>query len=458
MSLLKKSAALLMAATMALTGAACSNSKTEGKPEAQAKVAPVEKNGDKTVIRFWHAMGGKTQGVLDGLVADYNKSQNKYEIKAEFQGTYEESLTKFKTMSATKEAPALVQSSEITTKYMIDSKKITPIDSWIKKDKYDTSKLEKAITNYYSVDEKMYSMPFNSSTPVLIYNKDAFAKAGLDPEKAPQTYDELKEAAKKLTIKEGGNVKQYGFSMLNYGWFFEELLATQGALYVDNENGRKDATKKAVFNGKEGQKVFGMLDELNKAGALGKYGASWDDIRAAFQSGQVAMYLDSSAGVRDLIDASKFNVGVSYIPYPEDSKQNGVVIGGASLWMTNMVSEETQQGAWDFMKYLTKPDVQAKWHTATGYFSINPDAYNEPLVKEQYEKYPQLKVTVEQLQATKQSPATQGALISVFPESRDAVVKALEAMYDGKNSKEALDEAAKTTDRAISISARTSQK
>ncbi len=247
MSLLKKSAALLMAATMALTGAACSNSKTEGKPEAQAKVAPVEKNGDKTVIRFWHAMGGKTQGVLDGLVADYNKSQNKYEIKAEFQGTYEESLTKFKTMSATKEAPALVQSSEITTKYMIDSKKITPIDSWIKKDKYDTSKLEKAITNYYSVDGKMYSRPFNSSTPVLIYNKDAFAKAGLDPEKAPQTYAELKEAAKKLTFKEGGNVKQYGFSMLNYGWFFEELLATQGALYVDNENGREDDAKKQGF-------------------------------------------------------------------------------------------------------------------------------------------------------------------------------------------------------------------
>lgn len=177
MSLVKKGAALLMVATMALSSAACSNSKTEGKSEVQAKVAPVEKNGDKTVIRFWHAMGGKTQGVLDGLVADYNKSQNKYEIKAEFQGTYEESLTKFRTMSATKEAPALVQSSEITTKYMIDSKKITPIDSWIKKDKYDTSKLEKAITNYYSVDGKMYSMPFNSSTPVLIYNKDAFAKA-----------------------------------------------------------------------------------------------------------------------------------------------------------------------------------------------------------------------------------------------------------------------------------------
>lgn len=98
--------------------------------------------------------GWKTQGVLEGLVADYNKSQNKYEIKPEFQGTYEESLTKFRTMSATKEAPALVQSSEITTKYMIDSKKITPIDSWIKKDKYDTSKLEKQLQIIIQLMEK----------------------------------------------------------------------------------------------------------------------------------------------------------------------------------------------------------------------------------------------------------------------------------------------------------------
>ncbi|CAM4326974.1 glycerol-3-phosphate ABC transporter substrate-binding protein [Bacillus manliponensis] len=453
----KKSAAVMMAATMALSATACSSSKTEGNAQRE-KVAPVEKNGDKTVVRFWHAMGGNMQTVLDEIVSDYNNSQDKYEIKPEFQGTYEESLTKFKNMKASKEAPALVQSSEITTKYMIDSKKITPIHSWIEKDNYDTSKLEKAITNYYSVDGKMYSMPFNSSTPVLIYNKDAFTKAGLDPEKAPRTYEELKEAAKKLTIKEGDSVKQYGFSMLNYGWFFEELLATQGGLYVDKENGRKGAATKAVFNGEEGQKVFGLLDEMNKAGTLGKYGSNWDDIRAAFQSQQVAMYLDSSAGVRDIVDSSQFNVGVAYLPHPKGVDPNGVVVGGASLWMTNMVSEETQQGAWDFMKYLTEADVQAKWHTETGYFSINPEAYSHDLVKQQYEKYPQLKVTVEQLQATKSNVATQGALITVFPESRDAVVKALEAMYEGKDSKEALDEAAKATDRAISISNRTNGK
>ncbi|MFD3449499.1 ABC transporter substrate-binding protein [Microbacteriaceae bacterium 4G12] len=459
MKLVKKGAVLLTAAAMAMSLVACSSSKTTKETtEEKVKTAPVEKNGDKTVIRFWHAMSGNLQKQLETLTTEYNQSQNKYEIKPEFQGTYEELLTKFRSTTATNEVPGLVQSNEVSTKYMIDSKKITPIQQWIDKDKYDTSKLEKAITNYYSVNGKMYSMPFNSSTPVLIYNKDAFKKAELDPEKAPKTYSELKDAAKKLTIKEGNTTKQYGFTILNYGWFFEELLATQGGLYVDNENGRKDSAKKAVFNGKEGQKVFSLLNDLNKNGELGKYGSDWDSMRAAFQSGQVAMCLDSSAGVRNTINTAKFDVGVAYLPHPDDVKPQGVIIGGASLWMTNMVGKETQEGAWDFMKYLTKPDVQAKWHTQTGYFAITPDAYKEPIVKEQYQKYPQLKVTVDQLQSTKSSPVTQGALINVFPESRDAVVKALESMYGGTDSKQALDEAAKATDRAIQIANRTNEK
>jgi sn-glycerol 3-phosphate transport system substrate-binding protein len=460
MKLAKKGGLFLSAATLAFSLAACSSPQTSRSTEAKANVqtAPVEKDGNKIVVRFWHAMNGDLEKKLNAIAAEYNQSQDKYEIKPEFEGTYEELLTKFRSTAASNEVPALVQSSEITTKYMIDSKKITPVQQYIDKDHYDTSKLEKAITNYYTVNGKMYSMPFNSSTPVLIYNKDAFKKAGLDPEKAPSTYSELKEAAKKLTIKEGNTTKQYGFTMLNYGWFFEELLAEQGAMYVDHENGRKGGAEKALLNGKEGQKVFSLLNDLNKNGELGKYGNDWDGMRAAFQSGQVAMYLDSSAGVRNIIDTSKFNVGVAYLPHPDNVDPKGVVIGGASLWMTNMVGNETQEGAWDFMKYLTKADVQAKWHTETGYFAITPDAYKDPLILEEYKKYPQLKVTVDQLQSTKSSPATQGALISVFPESRDAVVKSLEAMYGGTDPKQALDNAAKTTDRAIEIANRTNGK
>ncbi len=424
---------------------ACSNSETTSKKESKG-----EKNG-KTEISFWHAMSGAGQETLDSIVEDFNNSQDKYTVKAEFQGSYEESLTKLRSVGGTENAPAITQVFEVGTKYMIESGFIEPIQSFIDKDNYDISQLEKNILNYYTVDDKLYSMPFNSSTPVMLYNKDAFKEAGLDPENPPQTFEEVKAAAEKLTKKD----ERFGFSMLTYGWFFEQLVATQGGLYVNEENGRAGDATKAVFNGKEGLRVFKFLDDMNKAGTFGNYGTNWDDIRAAFQTGKVAMYLDSSAGVANAINNSSFDVGVAFIPHPEEVERQGVAIGGASLWMSKGISKDKQEAAWEFMKYLATPESQAKWHIGTGYFAINPAAYEEDIVKQEWEKYPQFKVTVDQLQQTKPSVATQGALISVFPESRQQVVTALENLYQGTDPQEALDQAVEGTNRAIDIANKT---
>ncbi|GAA0322448.1 ABC transporter substrate-binding protein [Bacillus carboniphilus] len=418
-----------------------------------------ESSGDndsgKTQVTFWHAMSGVGQEAIDEVVSDFNNSQDKYEVIAEFQGSYEESLTKFRSVGGTKDAPGIIQVFEVGTKYMIDSGFIEPVQSFIDKDNYDLSQLEKNITNYYTVDGELYSMPFNSSTPVLIYNKDAFKEAGLDPENPPQTFDEIQEAARALTKKNGDSTDQYGFSMLTYGWFFEELLATQGGHFVNNDNGRSDTATEAVFNGEEGLRVFEWLDEMNKEGTFGNFGSNWDDIRAAFQSGKVAMYMDSSAGTTGVIKNSQFEVGVGFIPYADEVERQGVIIGGASLWMSKGIDEKKQEAAWEFMKYLTSPEAQAKWHVKTGYFAINPAAYDQDIVAENYETYPQLKVTVEQLQATKPSVATQGALISVFPEARQQVVTALENLYQGMDPQEALDQAVEGTNRAIEIANKT---
>ncbi|MDF0725455.1 ABC transporter substrate-binding protein [Cytobacillus sp. S13-E01] len=440
---------------------ACSNSasnetddETKGTTnEGTTEEKPAE---GKTEIVFWHAMSGVGQEALDEIVADFNSSQDKVEVKAEFQGTYEESLTKFRSVGGTKDAPAIIQVFEVGSKYMIDSGFIEPVQSFIDNDNYDLSQLEKNILNYYTIDNQLYSMPFNSSTPVLIYNKDAFAEVGLDPENAPRKFSEVIAAAQKLTKKNGGTTERYGFSMLTYGWFFEQLVATQGGLYVNEENGRADTATKAVFNGEEGLRVFNFLDEMNTAGTFGNFGSNWDDIRAAFQTEKVAMYMDSSAGVGAIIENSPFEVGVAYIPYADEVDSQGVVIGGASLWMSKGIEKEKQDAAFEFMKYMATPEAQAKWHVKTGYFAINPAAYDQPIVQERYEVYPQLKVTVEQLQATKPSVATQGALISVFPESRQQVVTALENLYQGMDPQEALDQAAAGTDRAIEIANRTS--
>ena len=431
--------------------AACSNSDSGSSETPQKSDDDVEKTEDgKTVISFWHAMSGSGQEALEKIVADFNASQEDYEVKAEFQGSYEESLTKLRSVGGTADAPAITQVFEVGTKFMIDSGYIEPMQKFIDEDNYDLSQLEENILNYYSLDGELYSMPFNSSTPVMLYNKDAFKAAGLDPENPPQTFQEVIAAAEKLTTND-----MKGFSMLTYGWFFEQLVATQGGLYVNEENGRAGDATEAVFNGEEGLRVFNFLDTMNKAGTFGNFGTNWDDIRAAFQSGKVAMYMDSSAGVRGIIDNAPFEVGAAFIPYADEVDRQGVAIGGASLWMSKGIAEIEQKAAWEFMKYLTTPEVQAEWHLSTGYFAINPAAYEEESVKQAWEEMPQLKVTVDQLQSTEPSIATQGALISVFPESRQQIVTALENLYQGMDPKEALDQAAEGTNRAIEIANKT---
>lgn len=179
---------------------ACSNDASKGDDKDKEKDGGT-KPGEKTEISFWHAMSGPGQEALDGIVADFNNSQDKVVVNAEFQGSYEEALTKARSVGGTDNAPAIMQVFEVGTKYMIESGFIEPMQTFIDKDKYDLSQLEENILNYYKVDGKLYSMPFNSSTPVMIYNKDAFKEAGLDPESPPQTFSEVKAALEKLTKK-----------------------------------------------------------------------------------------------------------------------------------------------------------------------------------------------------------------------------------------------------------------
>ncbi|KGA97026.1 glycerol-3-phosphate ABC transporter substrate-binding protein [Alkalihalobacillus alcalophilus ATCC 27647 = CGMCC 1.3604] len=429
---------------------ACGSDEQPEVEQTAEEVEPAFTEEDIVTIEFWHGMGGELGEALDEVVDGYNESQDQVYIQPEYQGSYEELLTKFRSVGGTGDAPALVQVFEIGTKYMIESGYITPVQDWIDKEGYDITQLEENILSYYSVDDKLYSMPFNSSTPALFYNKDMFEEVGLDTENPPSTFAEIKEAAEKLT-----DDGRYGFSILGNGWFFEQLVATQGGHYVDMDNGRSDNATEALFNGEEGLKVFEWIHEMNQAGDFGYFGQNWDDLRAAFQAGQVAMYLDSSAGTKGVIDNADFEVGVTFIPHADEVERNGVIIGGASIWMANGIEEVEQAAAFDFLKYLQTPEVQAEWHIDTGYFAINPLAYEEEIVEKEHEMYPQLRVPIEQLQETISSTATQGALMGVFPEARQQVVSALEGMLQGTDPKTAIDQAVEGTNRAIDVYNRT---
>ncbi|RHW36291.1 ABC transporter substrate-binding protein [Lysinibacillus yapensis] len=424
--------------------AACSsNESSSGETEVEAESSDTK---EKQVVTFWHSMGGAGQEALNSIVESFNSSQDEIQVNAEYQGEYDESLTKFNAVAGTDSAPSMIQTFEIGTKSMINSGQITPIQEFIDADGYDMSGLEENIVNYYSLDGTFYSMPFNSSTPVMYYNKEAFEAAGLDPEAPPATFEEIIEANKAIVES---NPDMKGFALQAYGWLWEQLLANQGALLLNNDNGRTGTPTEIGWTEEEGKSIFNWVKQMVDDGTFANYGTNGDNMMAGFLAGDVAMFLQSSASSRDVIDNAPFEVGIAYLPHPEDKERQGVVIGGASLWMIDGKPEEEQKAAWEFMKYLQTPEVQAEWHVGTGYFAINPAAYEEQTVKDAYAEKPQLQVTVNQLQDTKASYATQGALMDMLPEGRKIMETALEKVYNGGEVDEAYNTAVEQFNAAI---------
>lgn len=395
----------------------------KGEPTSKAG-APSEK------IVLWHAMGGELGNSLDSIVDNYNSSQDEVEVESIYQGSYFETLNKFRAVAGTEDAPSMVQIYDGGTAFMSESGYITPMQSFIDTDNFDESQLEDFILNYYRVDGDLYSMPFNSSSAIMIYNKDAFVEAGLDPENPPQSFTEIKEVAEKLTKIEDGQVKRYGFSMLMESWFFEQILANSGSYFVDNNNGRDGVAESIAFNNDEGREIFNLLREMYQEGTAESYGRQWGDIRAAFTSGQVAIYLDSSAGLSGVINDADFNVGTGFIPNISGDLY-GSLIGGASIWIANSVSEEDQDASWDFLKYMVSDDNQSEWAATTGYYPVNANSYDKPVMLDKTSEYPQFTRAVDQIRRSNKNEITQGALLGVYPEARERIVVALEENFEG---------------------------
>jgi sn-glycerol 3-phosphate transport system substrate-binding protein len=337
---------------------------------------------------------------------------------------------------------------------MVDLKVVTPVQDFIDKESYDVSDLEPNVLAYYTVDGQQVSMPFNTSTPLLYYNKDMFREAGLDPEKPPRTFAEFEEAAAALTKKDGNTVTQYGAAFAIYGWFFEQFLAVSGGQYVDAENGREGMPTQATFNSPEGVEFLEWWKRMYDAGVMANYGRKTVDTRNAFLAEQTAMFLDSTAVLRGMIDGAegKFEVGTAFLPRPseEDFENYGTIIGGGSLWMISDRPQEEQDCAWEFIKYQTSPEQQAYWQTMSGYFPIRKAAYEEPLSVEMSTKYPQFTTAIDQLHAAPLNNVTSGALIGVFPTARQTIETAIEEVLAEKATpQEALDKAAESVTAAI---------
>ncbi len=409
----------------------------------------------QTKVTFWYGLTGFNGEVVKQVVDKYNASQTKYLVQAVAQPDYDATINKLNTSLAGGELPNVVQVYDIGTQRMIDTQKVVAVGDLITKDKLDVLKdLEPAVASYYTIGGKLWSMPFNSSAPVMYFDKAAFREAGLDPNKRIWTYDELAVAAKKLTKKDAdGKVIRAGIGFTLYSWILEEELATQGALFADPGNGRKQRATKLVFNNPAGVAWLNFLKRTLDDGSGRSFGidggANSTARDAAFVNGDSAITFNSIASLRGYLknstDAGKgVDVGTAFIPRPTGAK-GGVIIGGASLWITNTGTTDEQAGAWDFVKFTSRPDIQAFFSSNTGYYPTRKAAYAEPEMKDTLAKYPQFQVAVDELRTTAASPATQGAVFGTFVKTRSNVQAAMEQFLSGKfpTAQAALDDAAK---------------
>jgi len=436
---------------ISIVASACGGSSGGGTTDLSAQ-APGKDVKPAAKIVWWHAMTGVNGDAINKIVAGYNKSQSVTQVEAVFQSTYDDLLSKLNTALASKAAPAIAQVFDIGQAYMRASDEVTPMQAFIDRDKFDTSDFEPAVLNYYKYQDKLQSMPFNASSAVLFYSKDAFKEVGLDPAKPPTTFTEVADYAKKLVKKDAsGAVVRAGFAPSIYGWFFEQLLAVSGALYADNGNGRDDRATKVVYNSAEGKAILDWW----KAGVDGGYftniGIDNDGAKAAFNAGKTAMYLESTASLRGHINTAKFEVGVGKLPKPDKAPADGgAIIGGASLYIMKSRPAEEQQAAWEFIKYVMSPAIQAQWQSDTGYYPIRKAAYNEAPSKEWATKYPQFLVAVDQIRTAPQNRKSNGAVIGVFAQSRARTQKMIESVLLGQStSQKALDDAVAEMNAAI---------
>jgi sn-glycerol 3-phosphate transport system substrate-binding protein len=412
----------------------------------QSALAPGKDVKPAANITWWHAMSGVNGDAVNKIVAGFNASQSAIHVTAVFQGTYDDLLSKLNTALASNAAPALVQVYDIGQAYMRDSAQIVPMQAFIDRDKFDTSDFEPAVINYYKFQDKLQSMPFNASSAILFYNKDAFTEVGLDPNKPPVTFSEITDAAKKLTKKDAsGQTVRYGFGPSIYGWLFEQLMATSGALYADNGNGRDDRATKVVYNSAAGKAILDWW----KAGVDGGYfynpGIDNAGATNAFNAQKTAMYIESTATLRGSINAvaGKFQIGTGLYPRPDNKPANGGnIIGGASLYIMKSRPPEEQQAAWQFVKYVMTPAVQAQWQSDTGYYPILKAAYNEGPSKDWSTKYPQFLTAINEIRDSPQNRATNGAVLGVMPQARARTQKMIQSVLLGQEtSQQALDSA-----------------
>lgn len=346
--------------------AACNNSSGANANGSDAD-GPAE-------VEFWHAMSGPHEEAIKKFADDFNSTHDDITIKPVNQGSYEDLQQKIMAAAKAGNLPDMAQATTNVIPEYIDNKFITSLNDFIEDPEVGLS--EDELNDYIEVfrdsstwDDTYYSLPFSKSTRVLFYNQTLLEENGLE---APKTWDELQEVAKTVT-KDG--VVGMGFEN-SYEAEFQGILKQMGGTYMD------EATGEPEFASKEGQEAMGMISGMIDEGIARTAGED-EYMSNPFGRGDVAMYIGSSAGIPHVGGAMEDGIEWSTAPIPTLDGEAATTFAGNDIVIFNQSEETEQKAAWEFMKYLTSPEVTSEWSMLSGYLPIRQSA----LDTEEYQKF-----------------------------------------------------------------------
>jgi sn-glycerol 3-phosphate transport system substrate-binding protein len=399
-----------------------------------------------TNIQWWHAMAGELGRRLEAVVADFNSAQSDYRIVPIYKGSYTETVTAAIFAFRTQSHPAIVQVNEIATATMMAAQgAVFPVFELMRAEgeAFDQSAYLPAVTGYYAdVAGNMLSFPFNSSTPILYYNKDQFRKAGLDVDTPPKTWPEVEAMGRKL--RNAG--MSCGFTTHWPSWVnIENFSAYHNLPLATDANGMGGLDADLEINNRVLIRHVGKLAEWSTT-RIFDYGGRATKAEPKFQTGECGIFLGSSATRADILANSKFSVGYGMLPYWPDvtgAPQNSI-IGGATLWVLRNRPPEEYKGVARFFHYLSQPAVQAQWHQTTGYLPITRAAYDLTRAQGFYDRNPGTAISIEQITLKPPTENSKGLRLGSFVLIRDIIEDEMEQAFAGKKTaKDALNDAVK---------------
>ncbi|WP_127560231.1 sn-glycerol-3-phosphate ABC transporter substrate-binding protein UgpB [Nioella ostreopsis] len=395
----------------------------------------------QTEIHWWHAMGGANGERVDRMAAEFNAMQSDYVIVPTYKGNYTETMTAAIAAFRAGEQPHLVQVFEVGTATMMAAEgAIYPVEEMMADagEPFDGSDYLPAVVSYYETPEgELLSMPFNSSSPVMWYNADALAAAGVE---VPTTWDDVEAVAQALV----DNGMACGLAIGWQSWvMIENFSAWHDMPMGTQENGFAGFDTEFTFNTEAVANRLQRLADMQE-GNLFVYGGRRGDSLPMFTNGECGMWMNSSAYYGSMVAQADFEFGQTMLPLDTDladAPQNSI-IGGATLWALRGHDAEEYEGLAQFLTYLSSPEVQAWWSQETGYVPITTAAYELGQEQGFYAENPGTDTAIQQLSLNTPTPNSRGIRFGNFVQVRDVINEELEALWAGdQTAQEALDNA-----------------